>query len=107
MLTTLQGQASDVLHGNPKGATYKETVNDLKDQFGDHHLAVGYRSQLKTRTQDDDEPLQEHVTADSPCLSCTIHGTRSWGIRQCIQQHDKRLKHETEVKFLNFFQLII
>jgi hypothetical protein len=69
MLTTLHNQASDDLHGNREAAPYKETVKALEDLFGDQHLAIRYLSQLKTRTQNDGEPLQKCTTADSPCLS--------------------------------------
>jgi hypothetical protein len=60
MLTTLQDQTSGVLHGNPKEATYKETVKDLENQFGDHHLAIGFCSQLRTMTSCRSMPLQTH-----------------------------------------------
>jgi hypothetical protein len=62
MLTALQGQVSKVLHGVHKGVTYEEIVGATDDQFGDQHLAIGYHSQLKTKTQDKGEPLQEFAT---------------------------------------------
>lgn len=31
LLTTLQDLASDVLHGDPKGVMYKETIGALED----------------------------------------------------------------------------
>lgn len=46
--TAQQDWAPDVLHGVPKGVMYKETI-----QFGDQDLAIEYRNQLKTQTQDD------------------------------------------------------
>jgi hypothetical protein len=48
LLTAPQGWAADVLHGDPKEATYEETIRATVDQFGDQHLAVEYRNQLKT-----------------------------------------------------------
>jgi hypothetical protein len=33
MITDLQGQATDVLHGIPKGVTYEETLQALQDHF--------------------------------------------------------------------------
>jgi hypothetical protein len=57
-----------------KGVMYEETVRALKDQAGDHHLAVGYHNQLRTWTQDNGEPLQEiatNIEQVTHCLSCT------------------------------------
>jgi hypothetical protein len=51
LITSLQGQATDVLHGIPKSATYEETPQALEERFGDQHFAATFRSQLKTRTQ--------------------------------------------------------
>jgi hypothetical protein len=58
MFTTLQGQASDVLHGIPKGATYEETIGALEDGYGDQHLVPAYCAHLETRTQLSGGPLQ-------------------------------------------------
>jgi hypothetical protein len=55
-ITPLQGRATDVLHGVPKGATYEEA---LEDPFGDQHLATAYRSRLKSRTQGVGKSMQE------------------------------------------------
>jgi hypothetical protein len=63
MFIALQGRATDVLHGVPKGATYEEALEALEDRFGDQHLAFDYRSHLKTRTQFVGEFLQEFDTA--------------------------------------------
>jgi hypothetical protein len=63
VLTAVQGRASDVLHGVPKDATYEGTVGATEDRFADQHLAVESRSQVKTRTQDSGESLQEFSTA--------------------------------------------
>jgi hypothetical protein len=49
LITALQGRASDVLYGVPKGATYEETLDVLVYCFGDQHLAAAYPSQLNTR----------------------------------------------------------
>jgi hypothetical protein len=35
MITALQGRATDVLHGVPKGATYEKPLVALVDRFGD------------------------------------------------------------------------
>jgi hypothetical protein len=35
LIAALQGQACDVLHGVPRGATYKEAIEALEDRFGD------------------------------------------------------------------------
>jgi hypothetical protein len=48
LLTGLQGQTSDILHGTPKGMRYEETIKVLEDRFEDQHLATEYRYQLKT-----------------------------------------------------------
>jgi hypothetical protein len=50
-LITLQGWATDVLYGVPKGATFEEAIKAMEGHFGDQLLAAAYRSQLKTRTQ--------------------------------------------------------
>jgi hypothetical protein len=81
LLTVLQGQASNVLHGNPKEEMYEETKKrcmrrlskHIKDQFGNQHLAAGYHNQLQIWTQNDDDLLQEFATAISQptMLSCT------------------------------------
>jgi hypothetical protein len=36
----LQGRATDVLPGVPKGETYEETLDVLEDRFGDQHLTA-------------------------------------------------------------------
>jgi hypothetical protein len=58
LITTLQGRATDMLHGVPKEAAYEETFETLEDRFGDQHLVTAYRSQLNTRTQSVEEFLQ-------------------------------------------------
>jgi hypothetical protein len=50
LIAALQGRATDVLHGVPKGATCEEAFEILDDRFADQHLAAAYRSQLKSRT---------------------------------------------------------
>jgi hypothetical protein len=62
LFSALQDQASDVLHRDPKGVMYKETIRTNEDRFGDQYLAVGYPSQLKTWTQGNGEHLQEFAT---------------------------------------------
>jgi hypothetical protein len=64
LITTLQGQATDMLHRVPKGVTYEETLETLEDRFRDQHLAAAYHSQLKRRTQGFRESLEEFVTVD-------------------------------------------
>jgi hypothetical protein len=63
LIIALQGRATNVLHGVPKGVTYQETLEALKDHFGDHAFAAEYRSRLKTRTQWVGKSLQEFATA--------------------------------------------
>jgi hypothetical protein len=58
LIVALQGGASDVLHGIPKGPNYEEILETLKDIFGGQHLDAKYRTQLKTRTQRVGESLQ-------------------------------------------------
>lgn len=43
--------ATNVLHEDPKGATYDETLEALDDRFGDHHLVTAYQSHLEARNQ--------------------------------------------------------
>jgi hypothetical protein len=63
LITALEGRATDMLHGIPKGATYEEILQALEDCFGDEHFAAAYRSQLKVRTQKAGESLQDFATA--------------------------------------------
>jgi hypothetical protein len=42
LITTLQGRATDVLHGVPKEATYEKTLEALEDLFRDQHLAAAF-----------------------------------------------------------------
>lgn len=51
--------ASNVLHGAPKGATYKEIIRALDDRFGNQYLATGYGNQLRTNNQNGGEFPQE------------------------------------------------
>jgi hypothetical protein len=44
LLVALQGQASNVLHGVPKEATYMEIIKAHQDHFRDQHLATVYQS---------------------------------------------------------------
>jgi hypothetical protein len=55
---TVTSLHSDLLHGVPKRATYKENLEALKDRFGDQHLGAAYRNQLITRTQRARESVQ-------------------------------------------------
>jgi hypothetical protein len=57
VLTTLQGQASDILPRDTKEVTYKETIGALEDRFWDQQLAAGCRNELKT------DPRQESTLA--------------------------------------------
>jgi DNA repair exonuclease SbcCD ATPase subunit len=63
LLSVLQGQAADVLHSVPAGASYEDFVGALQDRFGDHQLAAAYRSRLKARVQTGGETLQEFAAA--------------------------------------------
>jgi hypothetical protein len=44
LIIALQGRATDVLDGVPKGATYQETLEALEDCFRDQHFAAAYHS---------------------------------------------------------------
>jgi hypothetical protein len=77
LLTTLQGWASDVLHGDPSGATYKETIWSLEDRFGNQHLVTLYRTQMKTRTQIITDPLPEFATVIKQ-LTCRAFPALHW-----------------------------
>ena len=63
LLGVLHGKAADILHTVPAEATYEAIVGALRDRFGDHQLTAVYRSQLKARTQANDETLQEFAAA--------------------------------------------
>jgi hypothetical protein len=51
LITVLKGQAADVLHGIATDTNYEEALQAIDDRFGDQHFAAAYRSQLKTRIQ--------------------------------------------------------
>jgi hypothetical protein len=63
LITTLQGRATDVLHGIPKGRIFEETLEVLQDCFGDQYLAAAYLSHLISKTHGVGESLQEVTTA--------------------------------------------
>jgi hypothetical protein len=47
----------------PTNMTYENTFQALEDRFGDQHLAVAYRYQVRTRTQMAGESLEDVVKA--------------------------------------------
>jgi hypothetical protein len=59
----LQDQAADIQHSLPAEASYEDILGAWQDRFGDHQLAVAYRSQLKARVQMSGETLQEFAEA--------------------------------------------
>jgi hypothetical protein len=50
-ITTFQGQATNVLHGVPKGVTYEETIDAQEDRFGDWHLATSLSQSAKNNPE--------------------------------------------------------
>jgi hypothetical protein len=60
LIAAFNEPVAHVLHDVPTGATYREVTEVLKNSYGDHHLEVACRSQLK-RTQLVGESLQEFV----------------------------------------------
>jgi len=54
---------ADILQTMLPEATYEDIVESLRDRFGDHQLAVAYRSQLKARVQATGETLREFAAA--------------------------------------------
>jgi hypothetical protein len=63
LITALKGRAADVLHGIPINTTYERILQTLEDRFGDQQFAAAYCCQLRTRTQEAGESLQDFVTA--------------------------------------------
>jgi hypothetical protein len=49
----------DILHSVPTEATYEDIFEALKDSYADIKTVMAYRSQLKARTEDNGETLQE------------------------------------------------
>jgi hypothetical protein len=47
LLIILQEQVADILQSVLARATYKDTIEALKDHHGDYHLVAAYWSQLK------------------------------------------------------------
>lgn len=72
LLTTLEGWASDVLHGNPSRVTYKESIWPLEDRFGNQHWVTLYHTQLKTRMHIITDSLQEFAIAIKQLTSCAF-----------------------------------
>jgi hypothetical protein len=70
LITSLQGWATDVLHGILKSANYEESLQALEGRFGDQHFAAAFRSQPKTRTQKAGESLQNFDTAVAQLTHC-------------------------------------
>jgi hypothetical protein len=55
---------------------YKKTIRALEDRFWDQHSPAGYHNQLRTKTQEDGELLQEFTTAteqSTHCASAALH----------------------------------
>jgi hypothetical protein len=50
-LNGLMGQATNILHGDPKGAMYKETNGSPENRYGDQHLVTAYHTLLKMQTK--------------------------------------------------------
>jgi hypothetical protein len=63
LLSVLQGQAANILHTVPAGATYEDIIGAPRDCFGDHQLAAAYRVQLKARVRTSGETLREFAAA--------------------------------------------
>jgi hypothetical protein len=71
LLATLQGWAAEVLYGVLKKGTYKETTEALESGYRDHHMAAGYGSQMKARTQLIRKSLLESATTVKQLTNCT------------------------------------
>jgi hypothetical protein len=81
MLTAPQDQAFNVLPRDPRGSMYEETIVATEDRFGEQQLAVGYRCQQKTGTQDDGEFLQGFATAIEQLTHCAFPALHEHRIR--------------------------
>jgi hypothetical protein len=68
------GKAADIHHSVQAKATYEAIVRALRDRFGEHCLAAVYRSQLKARTQVNDETLRELAAAVEQLAHRAIFG---------------------------------
>jgi hypothetical protein len=82
LLTTLQVWAFGALHGERKQTMYEDTIGELEDRFGDQHLPTGYHNLLRTRTQEDGEPLQEFATATEQSIHCAFAALHEGHIRK-------------------------
>jgi hypothetical protein len=100
LITAMQGRATDVLNGVPRGATYEDTLEALEDRFGDQHLATVYRNQQKN-----EEPgcrrilariCHSHQITGPSRLPCTTRGPHKEGGRKGVRRRGGRsaLKRE-------------
>jgi hypothetical protein len=64
-------RVSEVPYGDPTGVTYENT-EATENQYGDQHLAIGSRNQLKTQTQITGGSLQEFSTAIEELTHCAF-----------------------------------
>jgi hypothetical protein len=70
LLAAFQGWAAEVLYGVPKKVTNKD-IGALKGSQGGHHMAAGYGSHLKARTQLIGKSLLESATTIKQLTNCT------------------------------------
>jgi hypothetical protein len=83
-ITAMQCRATDVLHGIPRCATYEDTLQALEDRFGDQHFAATFRSQLKTRTQKQENPCRTllQLSNNLPTAPAQHYPNSTYGERQ-------------------------
>jgi hypothetical protein len=101
LTTALQGWATEVLRGVPKGATYDETLEALEDHFEEKHLAVAYR---RAKNKDPGCGItlpnicHSHRTAGPPRLPCTTRVPYKEGSRKGVLRRCRRPRHKNPAR---------
>jgi hypothetical protein len=97
LLSVLQKQAANILHGVAIEATYKEIIEALESYYRDHHLAAAYHSQLKAWTQLS-KSLQEFATATEQLTHHALVGLRKDHFRKKTAHASNSGIQEPEMK---------
>jgi hypothetical protein len=98
LITALTGRVADVLPSIPTNTTYVDTLQALKDRFGDQHFAAAYRCQLTTRKQKAEESLQDFATTIELLAHSAYPTTRRPHMKR-IRESFRMREEDTDIKF--------
>lgn len=73
---TIQVLAINVLHIIPTNVMYEDNAEALDGHFGDRPVTVVYHSQLKTRTKQTGESLQDFVFTITQQAHCALDNSK-------------------------------